>query len=78
MKKICATCKFAELGVTASSPSSKEDGVNCHNERMAQFMDCETGFAHDYRDEFKEHGSINLFRIKVVADDCECELWEGK
>lgn len=67
--KICATCKFAELGVTGPSPSGPEDGVNCHNSKMAELQKAQ--------DEFEEYGSVNLFKIEVVAPGDECIFWES-
>jgi hypothetical protein len=32
----------------------------------------------DYEQEYKKHGSINIWRIESIATDGECEFWGPK
>lgn len=72
MRRVCGTCLFAVGFESGPSPSGPEDGVNCNCEGMLDDLD------DAYREEFKEHGNVNIFRIEVAVPGAECEHWKPK
>ena len=65
-RHICETCHYGTAD-TPPSPGGPEDGVACTNPAMIQ----DEGQA----DEYQERGNLNLWRIEVIAPDCECDEW---
>lgn len=78
-RHICGNCRFGSgIGkTTGPSPSGPEDGVLCTNIEMAKKLDGECG-DNFHQEEFAEYGGVNLFRIEVIDDMTDCDLWRPK
>ena len=70
--KVCGTCKSAQEICFPPSPGGPEDGVLCTNAQFVQF-----GFPEELED-FEEQGSVNIWRMEVVAPGVDCFFYEQK
>jgi len=70
----CTTCVHAIKLTAGPSPSGPLDGVNCDSYGVAELLDNFAGEGDyaGYREEFKEHGFINIFRLEVIDPEAEC------
>lgn len=73
----CDSCKFGRDHLTyAPGISGPRDGVDCQNIKQVQDMVGRYGYPAEMLAEFIEHGSVNLFRIEIIAEP-GCENWEA-
>lgn len=62
-RKWCCICRFAKEITVGPSPSGRYAGVECTHPKMLE--------------EYGEVGdSVNLFRIEVIDDNADCEVFE--
>lgn len=71
-EKVCATCVHNRGFDFGPSPSGPEDGVNCDSEGIVEALDW------SYQEDFKEHGTVNIFRVEVIDPGGECSFWGPK
>ena len=79
MEQICATCRFAHGFDVGPGISGSEEGVQCTNSELAEYLD-DLQKSSSYQQELNEKGFINIFRVEAVsADKSEiCQFWVAR
>ena len=71
----CGTCRFAAEFDYGPGPSGDGDGVHCTSEEHADFLEGQG--MEGLKEELKEYGFMDLFRIEALADESyRCPQWQ--